>query len=57
MMRTPDGHGRVELPKFHTPTAVSTEPENAPPNTLGKVEGRRACRESCRAWTLEDIKA
>nr|WP_322769521.1 VOC family protein [Frankia sp. Cr1] len=35
MMRTPDGHGRLELTKFHTPTAVSTEPENAPANTLG----------------------
>ena len=23
MMRTPDGHGRLELTKFHTPTAVS----------------------------------
>ena len=34
MMRTPDGHGRLELTKFHTPTAVSAEPENAP-NTLG----------------------
>ena len=22
MMRTPDGHGRVELAKFHTPPAV-----------------------------------
>ena len=35
MMRTPDGHGRLELTKFHTPTAVRAEPENAPPNTLG----------------------
>ena len=35
MMRTPDGHGRVELTKFHTPPAVRTEPENAPANTLG----------------------
>ena len=35
MMRTPDGHGRLELTKFHTPTAVSAEPQNAPPNTLG----------------------
>ena len=35
MVRTPDGHGRLELTKFHTPTAVSAEPENAPPNTLG----------------------
>ena len=35
MMRTPDGHGRVELSKFHTPAAVRAEPQNAPANTLG----------------------
>ena len=35
MMRAPDGHGRVELTKFHTPPAVRAEPENAPANTLG----------------------
>jgi catechol 2,3-dioxygenase-like lactoylglutathione lyase family enzyme len=35
MMRTPDGHGRVELTKFHTPPAISSEPQNAPANTLG----------------------
>jgi catechol 2,3-dioxygenase-like lactoylglutathione lyase family enzyme len=35
MMRVPDGHGRLELTKFHTPTAVSAEPENALGNTLG----------------------
>src|ERR671926_872186 len=35
MMRTPDGHGRLELTKFHRPTAVSAEPKNAPGNTLG----------------------
>lgn len=35
MMRTPDGHGRVELTKFHAPAAVRTEPTNAPANTLG----------------------
>ncbi len=35
MMRTPDGHGRLELTKFHTPTAISAEPQNAPANTLG----------------------
>jgi catechol 2,3-dioxygenase-like lactoylglutathione lyase family enzyme len=35
MMRIPDGHGRVELAKFHTPTAVRAEPEDAPVNTLG----------------------
>jgi catechol 2,3-dioxygenase-like lactoylglutathione lyase family enzyme len=35
MMRTPDGHGRVELTKFHAPTAIRAEPKNAPANTLG----------------------
>jgi catechol 2,3-dioxygenase-like lactoylglutathione lyase family enzyme len=35
MMRTPDGHGRVELTKFHSPPAISSEPQNAPANTLG----------------------
>ncbi len=35
MMRTPDGHGRLELTKFHNPTAVSAGPKNAPANTLG----------------------
>src|SRR5918998_6214334 len=35
MMRTPDGHGRLELDKFHTPAAVTAEPKNAPVNTLG----------------------
>jgi catechol 2,3-dioxygenase-like lactoylglutathione lyase family enzyme len=35
MMRTPDGHGRVELTRFHAPPAVRTEPENAPANALG----------------------
>jgi catechol 2,3-dioxygenase-like lactoylglutathione lyase family enzyme len=35
MMRTPDGHGRVELTKFHTPPAVRTDPESAPANALG----------------------
>ena len=35
MMRTPDGNGRVELSKFHTPPAVRAEPENAPANALG----------------------
>jgi catechol 2,3-dioxygenase-like lactoylglutathione lyase family enzyme len=35
MMRTPDGHGRVELSKFHTPPAVRAEPVNAPSNALG----------------------
>jgi catechol 2,3-dioxygenase-like lactoylglutathione lyase family enzyme len=35
MMRTPDGHGRLELTKFHHPTVVKPQPENALGNTLG----------------------
>ena len=35
MLRTPDGHGRVELSKFHAPAAVKAEPKNAPANTMG----------------------
>jgi catechol 2,3-dioxygenase-like lactoylglutathione lyase family enzyme len=35
MLRTPDGHGRLELTKFKRPTALRAEPTNAPVNTLG----------------------
>jgi catechol 2,3-dioxygenase-like lactoylglutathione lyase family enzyme len=35
MMRTPDGHSRLELTKFHAPPALSAEPKNAPANVLG----------------------
>src|SRR5881275_1905222 len=35
MMRTPDGHGRVELTRFHRPPAVRAQPDPAPANTLG----------------------
>lgn len=35
LMRTPDGNGRIELDKFHTPDAIRTGPENAPVNALG----------------------
>jgi len=35
MMKTPDGHGRVELSRFHRPAAVRIGPENAPSNALG----------------------
>jgi len=31
MMRTPDGHGKLELTKDHTPAAGGAEPENPPP--------------------------
>jgi catechol 2,3-dioxygenase-like lactoylglutathione lyase family enzyme len=33
MMRTPDGHGRLELTKYHRPAAITAEPP--PPNTVG----------------------
>ena len=35
MLRPPDGHGGIELSKFHRPSAVAAEPRNAPVNTLG----------------------
>ena len=34
MMRTPDGHSKLELTKYHTPAAIG-RPHNLPPNTLG----------------------
>ena len=34
MLRTPDGHSRLELTKFHTPRAEAGDP-NAPVNRLG----------------------
>ena len=35
LMRTPDGHGRIELDKFHTPEAIRTGSEKAPVNEFG----------------------
>ena len=35
MMRTPDGHGRLELTRFRNPKPIETEPAVAPPNALG----------------------
>ncbi|MCC6617289.1 MAG: VOC family protein [Anaerolineae bacterium] len=35
LMRTPDGHGRIELDKFHTPDAIRTGAEKAAVNELG----------------------
>jgi len=56
LLRTPDGHGRIELDKFHTPAAIAlrpsfanrTGPENIPVNALGI---RRIM------FTVEDIDA
>ena len=33
MMRTPDGHARLELAKYHSPKAIAAGPP--PPNTVG----------------------
>lgn len=34
MMRTPDGHGRIELTRYRTPPSRGSDPA-APPNTVG----------------------
>ncbi len=54
MMETPDGHGRVELVKFHSPSARDGD-RHAPSNTLGirhlafRVDDLDAAVESLRA--------
>jgi catechol 2,3-dioxygenase-like lactoylglutathione lyase family enzyme len=35
MMRTPDGYGKLELSRYHTPAAVGAGSQDPPPNTLG----------------------
>jgi catechol 2,3-dioxygenase-like lactoylglutathione lyase family enzyme len=35
MMKTPDGHGQLELTRFHNPKLVEIQPKIAPPNTIG----------------------
>ena len=35
LMRTPDGHGRIELDRFHTPKAIASGAVDAPANTPG----------------------
>ena len=35
MLRTPDGHGRLELTQFHTPAAVGPNPMDLPVTALG----------------------
>ncbi|MBZ0289881.1 MAG: VOC family protein [Anaerolineae bacterium] len=35
MMRPPDGHGGIELDKFHTPDPIRFGPVDAPVNTFG----------------------
>lgn len=47
MMCTPDGHGKVELSKFHSPKAVDVGASKAPSNALGL---RRIM------FTVDDVK-
>jgi catechol 2,3-dioxygenase-like lactoylglutathione lyase family enzyme len=35
MMRTPDGHSRLELSRFHSPPVLRRTPDPAPVNALG----------------------
>jgi catechol 2,3-dioxygenase-like lactoylglutathione lyase family enzyme len=35
LMRTPDGHSKLELTKYHSPAAIGARPQNPPPNTPG----------------------
>lgn len=48
MMRTPDGHGRIELDRFHTPEAVVPEPG---PSTVNAIGYRRVM------FAVDDIDA
>ena len=45
MMRTPDGHGRLELSRFHAP-AIASDHRTAPVNSLGYLRVM---------FTVEDI--
>ncbi|MFE8938002.1 VOC family protein [Streptomyces sp. NPDC007872] len=35
MLRTPDGHSRLELAKYHSPAAIGAGPRDRPHNILG----------------------
>ena len=35
MMRTPGGHGRLELAKYRSPGVIAANPQNPPHNTVG----------------------
>lgn len=48
MMRTPDGHGKVELSKFHTPKAIRDGSDRRPSNAFGI---------SRIMFTVDDVRA
>jgi len=50
VMRTPDGHGRVELSTFHTPVATSIAPR-APMNTPASLASRSSSMPSMTSST------
>jgi len=56
MMRSPGGHSRVELTKFHTPPAIRAEPANAPANPLGlrriMFAATSTASARCRSYTV-----
>ncbi|NUT04855.1 MAG: VOC family protein [Hamadaea sp.] len=35
MMVTPDGHGKLELMRYHAPASITPEPRISPANTIG----------------------
>src|SRR5690349_7046370 len=35
VLRTPDGHGKLELAQYHEPAAIRPEPSVPPANTIG----------------------
>jgi catechol 2,3-dioxygenase-like lactoylglutathione lyase family enzyme len=59
MMETPDGHGRLELAKFHAPSGRGGGDRDAPANTPGirhvafVVDDIDAVVASLRAWGAE----
>jgi catechol 2,3-dioxygenase-like lactoylglutathione lyase family enzyme len=64
MMRSPDGHSKVELTKYHAPTACQGEPENPRPNTIGlhrmmfavdDIDGTVARLQSCGAKLIGEV--
>src|SRR6185503_14336662 len=54
MMRTPDGHGKLELTKFRNPKLVEIEPAIAPPNALARWSSTRT---STGSATCEVLRA
>jgi len=55
-MRTPDGHGRLELTKFHTPSGRDEDP-HAQANALASVMSRSPVRASTMSSTACGLTA